>query len=184
VIVPSDEDLLASASRDVDAFGSLYTRYVHELLGFLVRRTADPQVAADLVAETFAAAFVARRRFQPRGPGSARSWLYGIARRVLGHYLRRQRVSDKYRRKLGMVPVVVHNDAAREVEERADLASIREGLRTAMATLPASQLDAIRLRVIEEMPYRDVAQRLGCSEGAARVRVARGLARLAEVIEQ
>jgi RNA polymerase sigma-70 factor (ECF subfamily) len=103
---------------------------------------------------------------------------------VLGHYLRRQRVSDKYRRKLGMVPVVVQSDAAREVEQRADLASIREGLRTAMATLPASQLDAIRLRVIEEMPYRDVAQRLGCSEGAARVRVARGLARLAEVIDQ
>ena len=113
VIVPSDEDLLASSSREVDAFGSLYTRYVNELLGFLVRRTADPQVAADLVAETFAAAFVARRKFQPQGPGSARAWLYGIARRVLGHYLRRQRVSDKYRRKLGMVPVVVHSDAAR-----------------------------------------------------------------------
>ena len=184
MIVPSDEDLLVSASRDVDAFGLLYTRYVKEMLGFLVRRTADSQAAADLVAETFAAAFVARRKFHPQGPGSARAWLYGIARRVLGHYLRRQSVSDRYRRKLGMTPVVVESDAARMVEEQADLASIRDALRGAMTTLPDSQLDAIRLRVIEEMPYRDVAQRLGCSEGAARVRVARGLARLAEVIEQ
>jgi RNA polymerase sigma-70 factor (ECF subfamily) len=103
VIVHSDEHLLA-ASRDVDAFGELYSRYARELLGFLLRRTADAQVAADLVAETFAEAFVARRKFRPQGPGSARAWLYGIARRVLGHYLRRERVSDRYRRKLGMVP--------------------------------------------------------------------------------
>ena len=102
---------------------------------------------------------------------------------MLGHYLRRQRVSDRYRRKLGMVPVVVEDSAARRIEELADLASVRNALRDAMATLPAGQLDAIRLRVIEEMPYQEVARRLGCSEGAARVRVARGLARLAEVIE-
>jgi DNA-directed RNA polymerase specialized sigma24 family protein len=34
-----------------------------------------------------------------------------------------------------------------------------------------------------DLPYREVAKRLGCSEGAARVRVARGLARLAEILE-
>ena len=182
MIVPSDEELLGD-SRDIDAFGELYSRYVRELLGFLLRRTADAQVAADLVAETFAAAFVARRKFRPQGPGSARAWLYGIARRVLGHYLRRQRVSNRYRRKLGMVSVVVEDSAAQRVEELADLASVHDALRDAMATLPAGQLDAIRLRVIEEMPYQEVALRLGCSEGAARVRVARGLARLAEVID-
>ena len=74
MIVPSDEELLGDA-RDIDAFGELYSRYVRELLGFLLRRTADAQVAADLVAETFAAAFVARRKFRPQGPGSARAWL-------------------------------------------------------------------------------------------------------------
>lgn len=183
MIVPSDEELVVGAGRDADSFGDFYTRHVRELLGFFVRRTADAQVAADLTGETFAAAFVARRKFRSQGPGSARAWLYGIARRVLGHYLRRQGVSDRYRRKLGMTTIVVDDTAAVRVEELADLASVRSALRDALATLPAAQLDAIRLRVIDEMPYRDVAARLGCSEGAARVRVARGLARLAEVIE-
>ena len=184
MIVPSDEDLVVGAGRDVDGFGVFYTRHVHELLGFFVRRTADAQVAADLTGETFAAAFVARRKFRSEGPGSARAWLFGIARRVLGHYLRRQEVSDRYRRKLGMTSIVVDDASALRVEELADLASIRSALRDALSSLPASQIDAIRLRVIDEMPYRDVARQLGCTEGAARVRVARGLARLAEVIEQ
>ena len=184
MIVPSDEELVVGAGRDVDGFGDFYTRHVRELLGFFVRRTADAQVAADLTGETFAAAFVARQKFRAQGPGSARAWLFGIARRVLGHYLRRQSVSDRYRRKLGMTSIVVDDANALRVEELADLASIRGALRDALSSLPANQLDAIRLRVIEEMPYRDVALRLGCTEGAARVRVARGLARMAEVIEQ
>src|SRR5512132_2350281 len=60
----SDEELLAGAGRDSDAFGQLYARHHRELLGFFVRRTADAQLAADLTAETFAQAFVARRRFR------------------------------------------------------------------------------------------------------------------------
>jgi RNA polymerase sigma-70 factor (ECF subfamily) len=59
---------------------------------------------------------------------------------------------------------------------------VRADLAAALADLPTSQLDAVRLRVVEELPYAQVAMRLGCSEGAARVRVTRGLARLAEAM--
>ena len=177
----SDEDLLA-VGEPVDAFGVLFERHHREMLGFFVRRTADAQAAADLTAEVFAAAFVARRRFRSQGAGSARAWLYGIARRQLGRYARRSRVSDRYRKKLGMERTIVDDDASVRVEQLADLAELRGELQAAMAALPQSQIDAIRLRVIDELSYRDVAARLGCSEGAARVRVTRGLSRLAEVL--
>ena len=180
----SDESLLHAARTDVDAFGRFYDRHAESLLGFFVRRTADGHVAADLTAETFAEAFVARRRFQDRGDGSARAWLYGIGRNQLGRYARRQRVSAKYRRKLGMPAVVLDDDVAVRIEARADLHEIRPELQAALASLSATQLDAVRLRVIDELPYSQVALRLGCSEGAARVRVTRGLARLAEVMDR
>ena len=178
----SDEELLATAGRDSTAFGQLYARHHRELLGFFVRRTADAQLAADLTAETFAAAFVGRRRFQSFGDGSARSWLFGIGRHQLARYARRQRVSERYRRKLGVERTVVDDEALVRIEALADIASLRDALRSALASLPAGQVDAIRLRVIDQLPYAEVARRLGCSEGAARVRVTRGLSQLAEVI--
>jgi RNA polymerase sigma-70 factor (ECF subfamily) len=60
---------------------------------------------------------------------------------------------------------------------------MRRELVLALAQLPEGQRKAVRLRVVDELPYAQVAQRLGCSEGAARVRVTRGLAQLAEVLE-
>jgi RNA polymerase sigma-70 factor (ECF subfamily) len=179
----TDEELLAAAGRgDGEAFGQWYELRHGELMGFFVRRTADAQLAADLTSETFAEAFVARRRFQSAGEGSARSWLFGIARHQLGQYARRRRVSSRYRRKLGVERTVVDDDAVERIEALADLTDLRDLLRDALASLPAPQVEAIRLRVIDELPYAEVARRLGCSEGAARVRVTRGLCRLAEVL--
>ena len=53
-----------------------------------------------------------------------------------------------------------------------------EGLDEALAELPAGERDAVELRVIDGLPYDAVAAGLATSEGAARVRVARGLGRL------
>lgn len=173
---------MAAAVGDPECFGRFYDGHVAEVLRFFVRRTADGHVAVDLAAETFAQAFVSRRRFEARGPGSARAWLFGIARHQLGRYARHERVSERYRNKLRMERVVVEDDAARRIEALSDLDDVRTRLQAALAELSPTQLDAVRLRVVEELPYAEVARQLGCSEGAARVRVTRGLARLAEVL--
>jgi RNA polymerase sigma-70 factor (ECF subfamily) len=178
----TDEAIIIGARRDTSTFGTLFERHHRDLIGYFMRRTADAQAAADLTGEVFAAAFVGRRRFTDRGPGSGRAWLFGIARNQLAHYSRRQQVSDRHRRKLAMERVVVDEDTADHFERLADIVGLRNDLQLALATLPDNQIAAIRLRVIDELPYRDVAQQLGCTEGAARVRVARGLTRLAEVL--
>ena len=71
----TDDELLSS--DDPEAFGVFYDRHVKSLLGYFARRTREPEVAADLTAETFASALVARRRFKPGGhpprPGCSRS---------------------------------------------------------------------------------------------------------------
>ena len=178
----TDEELIVASVRDASQFGALFDRHHRELIGFFMRRTADAQTAADLTGEVFAAAFVARRRFTPRGPGTGRAWLFGIARKQLANYARRQHVSERHRRKLAMERTLVDDDTAERFAHLADLHGLRVELAAALATLPAGQVDAIRLRVLDELPYQEVARRLGCSEGAARVRVTRGLTRLAEVV--
>src|SRR3954466_5039745 len=95
----TDDELLCSS--DPEAFGVFYDRHVKTLLGYFARRTGDPDAAADLTAETFASAIVARRRFRPRGAPAA-AWLFTIASRRLADYHRHGRVEQRMRRTLEM----------------------------------------------------------------------------------
>jgi RNA polymerase sigma-70 factor (ECF subfamily) len=67
----------------------------------MMRRTGDAEAAADLTAETFAAAIVARRRFRP-GVAPAGAWLFTIAHRKLVDYQRRGFAEERARRRLAM----------------------------------------------------------------------------------
>ena len=71
-----------------ETFDVLWARHAHGLLRFFARRTMDPEAAMDLVAETFAAAFVARATFRGTGEDEAAGWLFGIARNQLALWYR------------------------------------------------------------------------------------------------
>ena len=166
----TDEDLLASG--EPEDFGCFYQRHVREVLGYMMRRTGDAEVAADLTAETFAAAIVARRRFRP-GAAPAGAWLLTIAHRKLVDYQRRGYAEDRACRRLAMErrPLAEEDRALiRALGDEVTLGRLEE--------LPAEQRVAIEARVLEERPYPDIASELGTSEAAVRMRVSRGLATL------
>jgi RNA polymerase sigma factor (sigma-70 family) len=83
-----------------------------------------------------------------------------------------------------MGPIPVDPESLERIEALVDLAPIRQAVREAMATLPKKTREAVYLRVGLDLPYKEVASRLGCSEGATRTRVTRGLSRLAVIIEE
>src|SRR3954452_20345566 len=93
---PTDDDLLVSG--EPGGFGVFYERRVREVLGYMMRRTGDPEVAADLTAETFAAAIVARRRFRPGGAPAA-PCCFAIAHRRLVDCQRRGYADERARRR-------------------------------------------------------------------------------------
>jgi hypothetical protein len=66
-----DSQLIFAAGDDPDAFRCLYDRYAPRLYRFFVRRCADSDVAVDLTAETFAQAWVSKRRFRDVAGGTA-----------------------------------------------------------------------------------------------------------------
>jgi DNA-directed RNA polymerase specialized sigma24 family protein len=95
----TDEQLLVA--RDAASFELFYVRHVDAMLGFFARRTFDAEIAADMRAETFAAALASRRRFSPGGP-PARAWLFGIGAKMLADAQRRGYADMRARRRLGM----------------------------------------------------------------------------------
>jgi RNA polymerase sigma-70 factor (ECF subfamily) len=162
---PTDAELLAAARTDAAAFRRLYDRYADRVYGYHLRRTREREAAHDLTAETFAQAWVARTRFRDRLDGTAGPWLFAIARNVLVSSVRRGRLERTACERLGLpVEAVTEPDG-----------SWLDGLDEALDELPAGQFEAIRLRVVDELAYDDVARELGTSTEAARVRVHRGL---------
>ena len=178
-----DEDLLVASGERPHSFVALYYRTMPGLLRYFARRTLDAQLAADLTAETFAEAFASRGRFQDRGDGSATAWLYTIARRQFAHYLRRLRVEDAARRRIGMELIALGPDDIERIEALIDFEEIGRAVSVAFDRLRTDQREALRLRVIEGRPYAEVAAELGCSEDVARSRVSRGLRRLAAELD-
>jgi RNA polymerase sigma-70 factor, ECF subfamily len=155
---------------------ALYAAHGSELLGFFARRTLDPQAAVDLTAETFAQGFAGRRRFRGGDdPNAARAWLFGIARHLLAAYLRRGYAERRALRRLGVEPVALSEESHRRVEELAGLETLRSALANELRRLSASQREALTLRVVDELPFSEVARRLGISEQSARARVSRAL---------
>ena len=178
-----DDELLRSARSDPEAFALLYRRHVHALLGYFYRRTGDAELAADLTAETFAAALDGAHRFDP-GRGPAVAWLYGIARRLLGHALRRGVVEDRARRRLGMRPLSLTDEALERVEAIASADATARSLQVAFDALPADQRSAIEARVLEEREYAEIASSARTSASVIRQRVSRGLAGLRAQIKE
>ena len=163
----TDEALLLSG--DLEDFGRFYDRYVKALLTFFQRRTRDPEVAADLTAETFAAAMVARGRYQARGSTGA-AWLFAIAQNKLADYRRRGSTEDRMRAKLGMQPVPVSAEDADMIRWLAEEAAAQM-----VEELPPDQRDAIRAHVFEDRDYAEIASSQRLSEATVRKRVSRGL---------
>jgi RNA polymerase sigma factor (sigma-70 family) len=168
----TDEDLLQATPEDPEAFGVFYRRHVDAVLAFFRVRTGDPELAADLMAETFAAAMLAAPRFKPRREPAV-AWLFTIARRKLIDSWRRGRVEDAARRKLGMEPLELDDGGLARIDALVDQERDPSPLTELMHQLPPEQREALRLRVLDERDYEDIARELECSEAVVRQRVSR-----------
>lgn len=164
---------------ELDHLARLYEAHAASVLRFLARRTLQADLAVDLVAETFAQALAHRDQFRGASDEEALAWLYGIARHELSSYFRRGVVARRALAELGLsVPALTDLDFER-VEELADLQHERAVVAQALAELSAGHREALRLRIVEEQSYSEVARALGTSEQTARARVSRALRALA-----
>lgn len=176
----TDAELLAR-TKEPDAFATFYRRHEVLVLRFLLSRCCDPELAADLAAEVFAAALESAGDFDPKkSPGnSAIPWLLTVALNTFRTSIRRRVVAEDARRRLGCEPVLLEDRELARVEEIASLDSTLEGL---LGGLPSELREAIVARVVEERDYEEIAGELGSSQMVVRKRVSRGLSRLRDAL--
>lgn len=150
----------------------LLDRHHRELFDFMVRQTADPELAADLTQETVLAAF--RNVHHLADPACFRAWLYGIARDQLRMEWRRRRshpsVSlDALIATSTPLPPVLRQHADHDAYYKRALI-----LRTLDAMHPAN-CEALLPRCLWGFTGEDVARIVDITPAAARKRITRGI---------
>jgi RNA polymerase sigma-70 factor (ECF subfamily) len=175
---PSDEFLLDRAqSGDRESFGLFYRRHRDRVASFFHKQTFCPATTADLTAETFARALKGLGRFNSaRGTGIA--WLFCVANNVSREWLRKGVSNRRTADRLALVRGPLAGEEFARIGELSEVAAMRSALSEGLSMLTPALRDAVLMRVVSDLPYAEVAARLGCSPGAARVRVNRALAQL------
>jgi RNA polymerase sigma-70 factor (ECF subfamily) len=174
-----DDALLLAAADDPEAFAQFYRRHVGGVIAYFRRRTLDAELAADLTAETFAAALIARSRYRPER-GEPAGWLMGIASHKLNDWRRRGYAEDRARRRLRMERIELAGADVDELERLGNEVTVVE----LIDELPSEQSAAVRARVLQGRSYAEIAGSGHVSEAAIRQRVSRGLAGLRRRMEE
>lgn len=148
---------------EIDAFETLVRQFQGDIYAWIVRIVRDPGIAEDLTVETLWRIYRARQRFRP--DGNFAPWARRIATNLALDHLRRKRPEQSL---LAEPPGPPSPDSLLQQETR-------EKIRHAFRRLPAKLQVAATLALIEERPYDEIAEALGTSVGAVRVRVFRAV---------
>jgi RNA polymerase sigma-70 factor, ECF subfamily len=136
------------------------------------RRRCDPDLANDIVAETF---LVAWRRLD-EVPENALPWLYGVARRTIANARRSSRRADALAERAAASLTTAE---ARDIAERLGEVEL---IRRALSALPDVDREAVMLVAWEGLGPADAARAAGCSRPAFAVRLHRARKRLAAAL--
>lgn len=174
-----DAAAIVASISDPDRFAVIFDRHAPHVHRYVARRLGG-EVAADLVAEVFLAAFRRRSRYA-RDRTDARPWLYGIASNLIKQHRR-----DEARRwrLLARLPPEPHEpDHAEKADDRISAQAARCELARALAQLSGADRDVLLLIAWEQLTYDEVATALDIPIGTVRSRLNRARGKLRAQLE-
>jgi RNA polymerase sigma-70 factor, ECF subfamily len=157
-----------------ERFEDCFDRHYLQIFAFAVRRVRGHASAEEIVADTFAVAW--RRR--DLIPDPALPWLFAIAANVVAN----QRRSEGRRENLGL-RLTQEASLSGQGRDPADSIGGRDELSAAFAALGEPERELLRLVAWEGLSTREAAKVVGCSPGAARVRLHRARRKLAKELK-
>jgi RNA polymerase sigma-70 factor (ECF subfamily) len=171
-------------SGDEAAWEALVRNHTRRVYGFCYRFTGKEAEAQDLTQEVFLRVFRSLKSYRS-DEGAFATWLARLSRNLLiDHYrrTRQDRATDSIEEQLPMI------------EERAATSARPEGmlagreaselLSAALQRLSPDLREAVILRDLQEMEYREIAEVLKVPEGTVKSRLNRGRAELARVLRR
>ena len=186
---PSDEWLIVRIrDRDEAALAALYTRYGEIVYHLALRIVHHPEIAEEIVQETFMRVWRSAHTFQGNTNG-LRSWLFRIGRNLALDQLRRQAARPRTMtlspdRTDERAPLDLLADETCDVATEVAARSQREQMRRALLTLPPEQRHALELAYFGGLTHREIADETGEPLGTIKTRLRLGIQKLAALARQ
>jgi len=170
-ITVGDADLIGRSVREPELFTEIFDRYSSEILRYACARLGG-DLAEDVTAETFLAAFRQRSRFD-LSAGSARPWLYGIAVRQISRYRRAEARRLRLLRSAASVGRPDEEDFGDRSAERVTAARLGPRLAAVLAGLPRQDRELLLLIAWAGLSYAEAAAAMELTESAIKARLHR-----------
>ncbi len=166
--VASDGQLLdRSRSGDGEAFRVLVERHQGQLVGYLTRMVGCHSQAQDFAQEAFLRIYSRAHKYQEQG--QFQSYLYRTAINLVRSAVRKSKTREAV---ATLMPAAPESTAA-EQHQRVQRQELREEIRQAVAKLPLKFREPLVLYEMEEWPYQQIAEHLGCRTGTVKSRIHR-----------
>jgi len=173
-----EKDLVKRAQKDPAAFSQLYEENYSKIFGYILKRTADVELAQDITSETFTKCLKNIKKFKWQGvPFSC--WLYRIASNEIASYFRKNKYRAVSFEKIAE-PISSSNpslefiEAEEQIKKQADFLKINKKI----SQLPSIYQEVIVLRFFEKKKIKEISQILGKKEGTVKSLLHRGLEKL------
>jgi RNA polymerase sigma-70 factor (ECF subfamily) len=175
-----EQELISRAQAgDRAAFAVLVREHANEVYTLARRLVGDPHLAADVAQETLIRAWKALPNF--RGDAAFSTWLHRIT--VNTAWTQKKRAHRHRALPLEEAVNIAAPDSAENPETAGEILELRGRLRTALDTLPEAQRQVVVLKDIYDWSHAEIAEAMGISVSATKVRLHRARARLARQLE-
>lgn len=179
-----EKELIKLAQKDPEVFAKVYSHYYPKIFGYILKRTANLEIAQDITSETFFKALHKLWQFRWRNI-SFSSWLYKIATNEINQYFRKGKYKSASLDALqeqGFEPISLHNPEIEIIEAQEKLKQHQDFLvcQDKIGQLDIKYQEVITLRFFEEKKLNEIGEILGKSEGTIKSLLHRGLEKLRE----
>jgi RNA polymerase sigma factor (sigma-70 family) len=170
---------------DNDAFETLLSRYKQRIYSFIFSKIKDAELADDIFQDTFIKVIKTLKRGAYNEEGRFLSWVMRIAHNlIVDHYRRKQRMPMYESHDTEKDVFYRVSEPSQNIEDMLIDTQIKEDLNALMLELPENQIEVLRMRLYQDMSFKEIAARTNVSINTSLGRMRYGLINLRKLIDE
>jgi len=181
----SDAQLVCNyISGDENALSILINRHQSRLYGFIFSKIQDRDAADDVFQDTFIKVIRTLKRGNYNEQGKFLPWVMRISHNLIIDYFRKNSRMPKFRSKNEFDIFSIISDDSLNIENKMVDAQIENHIRILLDELPDEQKAVVKMRIYQDMSFKEISESTGVSINTALGRMRYGLINLRKMIDK